>query len=166
MNFDVAFHASKIYCTQFFWGAFQISPNIRKFWLEIKWNEPFRIGPTGIFGTTFEGGSLWPVHSFRSVLPKSPFHLAKWLSPVPLFCILLAAGTITKHAVAWNGSVKPEWTVPLGTWNFRNFKAKFLLNGKRRGTGVSFSNSQYQGFLVPRDLLQKSTGEEVVHVSA
>ena len=148
-----------------FSGALSIQPNICNFWLEIKWNEPFRFGPTGIFGTTFEGGSLWPVHSFQSVRPKSPFHLTKLLSPVPLFCILLAAGTISKHAVAWNGSVKPEWTVPLVTWNFRNFKPKFLLNGKRPGTGVSFSNSPYQGLLVPRDFLQKSTGEEVVHMS-
>ena len=118
-----------------FLGRFPFSPNIRKFWTEIKWNEPFRFAPTGIFGTTFEGGSVWPVHSFKSVRPRSPFHLAKLWSPVSLFYILLAAGTISKHAVAWNGSVKPEWTVPLVTWNFRNFKPKFLLNGKRRGTG-------------------------------
>ena len=59
-----------------------------------------------------------------------PFHLTKLLPPVPLFCILLAR-TITKRAVVWVGSVQPECTVPLGTWNFRNFKPKFLLNGKR-----------------------------------
>ena len=40
-----------------------------------------------------------------------PFHLTKLLSPVPLFCILLAR-TITKRAVAWVGSVEPECTVP------------------------------------------------------
>ena len=59
-----------------------------------------------------------------------PFHLTKLLSPVPRFCILFAR-TITKQAVAWVGSVQPECTVPLGTWNFRNFKPKFLLNRKR-----------------------------------
>ena len=59
-----------------------------------------------------------------------PFHLTKLLSPVPLFCILVAR-TITKRAVAWVGSVEPECTVPLKTENFRNFKPKFLLNGKR-----------------------------------
>ena len=59
-----------------------------------------------------------------------PFHLTKLLSPVPLFCILLAR-TITKRAVAWVGSVEPECTVPLNTENFRNFKPEFLLNGKR-----------------------------------
>ena len=58
-----------------------------------------------------------------------PFHLTK-LSPVPLFCILLAR-TITKRAVAWVGSVEPECTVPLNTESFRNFKPEFLLNGKR-----------------------------------
>ena len=103
----------KFIAPNFSLGHFPFSPNIRKFWLEIKWNEPFRFGPTGIFGTAFEGGSLWPVHSFRSVQPKSPFHLTKLLCPVPLFCIPLAAGTINKHAVAWNGSVKPEWTFTL-----------------------------------------------------
>ena len=59
-----------------------------------------------------------------------PFHLTKLLSPVPLFCILLAR-TITKRVVAWVGSVEPECTVPLNTENFRNFKPEFLLNGKR-----------------------------------
>ena len=59
-----------------------------------------------------------------------PFHLTKLLSPVPLFCILLAR-TITKRAVAWVGSVEPDCTVPLNTENFRNFKPEFLLNGKR-----------------------------------
>ena len=34
---------------------FPFCPKFRKFWLEIKWNKPFRFGPTGIFGTTFEG---------------------------------------------------------------------------------------------------------------
>ena len=62
-----------------------------------------------------------------------PFHLTKLLSPVPLFCILLAR-TITKRAVAWVGSVEPECTVPLNTENFRNFKPEFLLNGKRPET--------------------------------
>ena len=59
-----------------------------------------------------------------------PFNnLTKLLSSVPLFCILFTR-TMTKHAVAWVGSVQPECTIPLGTWNFRNFKPEFLLNGK------------------------------------
>ena len=57
------------------------------------------------------------------------FHSTKLLSPVPLFRILLTR-TITKRAVAWVGSEQPECTVPLNTWNFRNFKTEFLLNGK------------------------------------
>ena len=58
------------------------------------------------------------------------FHLTKLLSPVPLFCILLTR-TISKHAVAWVGSVQPECTFPFGTWKIRNFKAEFLLDKKR-----------------------------------
>ena len=59
------------------------------------------------------------------------FHLTKLLSPVPLFCILSLTRTITKRAEDWIGSVQPECIVPLGKWNFRNFKPEFLLNGKR-----------------------------------
>ena len=68
-------------------------------------------------------------HFGRSDL-NVPFHLTKLLFPVPLFRILLTR-TITKRAMAWVGSVQPECTAPLGTWNFRNFKPEFLLNGKR-----------------------------------
>ena len=38
--------------------------------------------------------------------------------------------TITKRAVAWVGSVQPECTVPLSTWNFRNFKPEFFVEWK------------------------------------
>ena len=33
-----------------------IQPNSGNFGWYIKWNGPFRLGPTGIFGTSFEGG--------------------------------------------------------------------------------------------------------------
>ena len=64
--------------------------------------------------------------SGRNVL----FHLWKLLSSVQFICILLTT-TITKCVVAWVWSVRPECTVPLGTWNFQNFTPGFLLNGKR-----------------------------------
>ena len=89
-------------------GRFPFSPKFRKFRLEIKWKEPFQFCLTGIFGITFV-----------------PLHWTKLLSPVPLFCILLTR-TIIRRAVAWVGSVQPESTVPLGTWNFRNFKPEFF----------------------------------------
>ena len=65
-----------------------------------------------------------------------PFHLTKLLFPVPLFCILLTR-IITKHMVAWIGSVQPECTVPWSTRNFRNLKLEFLLNGKHPGLSWS-----------------------------
>ena len=40
------------------------------------------------------------------------------------------SSTTTKCAVPWLGSVEPEYTVPLCTWNFQNFKPKFFVNGK------------------------------------
>ena len=33
-------------------------------------------------------------------------------------------------AEAWVGSVQPECTLPLSTWNFQNFKPEFLFDGK------------------------------------
>ena len=40
------------------WGAFHSTQNSGNFGWYIKWNGPFRFGPTGIFGTSFEGGPL------------------------------------------------------------------------------------------------------------
>ena len=77
---------------------FTFSPKSLKFRLEMKWKGLLRFSVTGTqFGSTFV-----------------PFNLTNLLSPVPLFCILLTR-TITKRAVAWVGSVQPEYTVPLGT---------------------------------------------------
>ena len=88
----------------------------------------------GLTRPEYLGAALKVVHFDRSgYLGRSDrnvsFHSAKLLSPVPLFRILLTR-TITKRAVAWVGSEQPECTVPLNTWNFRNFKTEFLLNGK------------------------------------
>ena len=88
----------------------------------------------GLVRPEYSGPALKVVHCDRSGhFGRSdrnvPFHLPKLLSPVPLFCILLTT-TITKRAVDWVGSVQPECTVPLGTWNFRNFRWEFFLNGK------------------------------------
>ena len=88
----------------------------------------------GLVRPEYSGPALKVVHCDRSGhFGRSdrnvPFHLPKLLSPVPLFCILLTR-TITKRAVDWVGSVQPECTVPLGTWNFRNFRWEFFLNGK------------------------------------
>ena len=51
--------------------------------LVFKWNGPFWFGPTQIFWTSFEGGPLWPVWSFRSVGPKCPFPFDKIVVPSP-----------------------------------------------------------------------------------
>ena len=37
-------------------GAFHLTQKSGHFGWFIKWNRPFRFGPTGIFGTSFEGG--------------------------------------------------------------------------------------------------------------
>ena len=84
---------------------------------------------------------LWEIGRRSSHFGRSdrnvPFHLTKLFSPPPLFCVLLTS-IITKSAVAWVGSVQPEYTVPLGAWNVRNFKPEFLLNGKSPGCHSDF----------------------------
>ena len=64
-----------------FQGAFHSTQNSGNSGWFIKWNGPFRFVPTGIFGTSFEGGPQWPVWSFRSVEPKCPFPFAKIVVP-------------------------------------------------------------------------------------
>ena len=111
-------------------GSFHSTQNSRNFSWYIKWNQPFWFCPTGILGTSFEGGPLWLVWSFQLVGPKCPFPFDKIVSPpIPLFCIQLTR-TIPKRAVAWVRSVQPECTIPFGTWNFQNFKLEFSLNVK------------------------------------
>ena len=75
-----------------------------------------------------------------------PVHLTKLLFPLQLICMILFASTITKSAMAWVGSVQPECTVPLGTWNSRGFKPQFFSNGKRPFLLVPELSSELQGF--------------------
>ena len=76
----------------------------------------------------------WSGHFGRS--ENVPFHLTNCCPQYRSFV------SITKRAVAWVGSLQPECTVPLGTWNLRNFKSEFLLKGKRpwfKTTGTYFT---------------------------
>ena len=62
-------------------GPFYSTQNSGHFGWYIKCNEPFRFGPTGIFGTSFEGGPLWPVRLSRSVGQKCPVLFDKMFVP-------------------------------------------------------------------------------------
>ena len=110
--------------------AFHSTQNSWNFGWYIKWNRPFRFGPTRIFETRFEGSPLWPVRSFLSVGPKCPFPLDKIVFPSTAL-LYPAYKNNNQTRAGLIGSLQPECTVPLGTWNFRNFKPEFLLNGKR-----------------------------------
>ena len=61
--------------------AFHSTQNSGNFGWCIKWGGSFRFGPTGIFGTSFESGPLWPVRLSRSVGPKCPFPFDKFIVP-------------------------------------------------------------------------------------
>ena len=110
-------------------ARFAFNPKFREFQLvPIKWNWPFRLGPTGIFGTSFQGSPFLPclVISGRSDR-NLPFHLIKLLTPAPLFCILFTR-TITKRAVAWvpglcnrNSNVLFHWALRISEISHRNF---------------------------------------------
>ena len=113
-------------------GRFPFNSKFRKFRMVHQMERTI----SGIFGTSFEGGPLWPVQLSRSVGPKYPFPFDK--SVVPSTALLYSA---TKRAVAWVRSLQPGGTVPLGMWNFRNFKPEFLLNGKRP-TSFTYKKNQ------------------------
>ena len=125
-------------------GAFHSTQN---FGWGVKWNGPFRFGPTEIFGTSlvkvahFDRSSHFG-RSDRNV----PFHLT-----VPLFCILLTR-TITKRAVAWV-AVQSECPVPLRTRNFRNFKPELPGVGGGGGTWDSFCRVCVAGLLEPLPII-------------
>ena len=53
--------------------ALSIQPKFRKFRSETRWNGPFLLGPTQIFGTTFEGHRFDRSAHFGRV--DGPFHL-------------------------------------------------------------------------------------------
>ena len=60
------------------------------------------------------------------VRPKCPFPFNKIVVPTLVSRIQLKSKTI-KHVVAWVRSVQPEYAVPLGMWNFQNFKPDLFL---------------------------------------
>ena len=62
-------------------GTFHSTQNSGYFSWCMKWNRPFRFGPTGIFETRFEGGPLWLVRLSGSVGPKCPFPFDKIVVP-------------------------------------------------------------------------------------
>ena len=106
-------------------------PKFWKFWLEIKimeWTIPFQFNQ-----------NIWD-HFWKWSTLTSLVISVGWtkMSVIPFDKIVVPStallypglSTITKYAVPWLGSVEPKYTVPLGTWNFRNFKTNFSLNGK------------------------------------
>ena len=72
---------------------------------------------------------LWRFANFGQSDRNVPFHLTKLMCPVPLFCFLLTRTRI-KRAVAWVWTLHPECTVPMSTWNFRNFKPEYFVEWK------------------------------------
>ena len=65
-----------IMVTRFIWSPHYYRQGTFQFWnfgKKSKLNRPFWFGPTGIFGTTFEGGPLWLVQLSLLVGLKCPF---------------------------------------------------------------------------------------------
>ena len=88
----------------------------RKFWLEIKWNKPFRFGPTEYLGPPLKVGGT-----------ESPFPFDKIV--VPSTALLHPAYKNNNQRGGGLGRVCATGMYrSLGTWNFRNFKPEFSLN--------------------------------------
>ena len=104
-------------------GPFHSTQDSGHFGWYIKWNGPFRFGPTGILGTSFEGSPLRPIWSFWAVGPRGPFPFGKII--VSSTALLYPAYKNNNQTHGGLGRVQPECTVPLGKWNFRRFKWEF-----------------------------------------
>ena len=103
-------------------GTFHSTQNSRIFDWYNKWNGPFRFGSTGIFGSSFEGGPLWPVWSFRSVGPKCPFPFDKIVVPSTALLTLLTR-TITKRVAFENSRTERVEFLTFQTGIFVKWKA-------------------------------------------
>ena len=93
-------------------GAFHSTQNWNSgnFGWYIRWNKPLRFGSTGIFGTSFEGGPLWPVWSFRSVGPKCFFPFDKI---VALSTGILLKGKRLGFHFVWSTDIQPAFNIIL-----------------------------------------------------
>ena len=110
-------------------GTFHSTQNSGNFSWYIEWNGPFWFGPTWIFGTSFEGGPLWPVWSFQPVGRKCPSPFDKiMLSPVVLFWILLIKNNNQTRGGLDQvcADVSFHWACEISKISNQNF----LLNGK------------------------------------
>ena len=113
-----------------FLGALSIQPKIP----EISVGTSNGTDQFGLVRPQYSGPALKAVHFDRSGhFGRSdrniPFHLAKLLSPVQLFCILLTK-TITKHAVAWVGPVQPGMYHSIGHAKFPKFQTGIFVKWK------------------------------------
>ena len=129
-------------------GVFLFNPKFRKFWLESKSNRLFWFSFARIFDNTFEGGPLWTV----LLVSVTEMTLSIWHNCCSRYCssVPSAYEHLPKHTVAWVRSVHLECTVPLGVWNFQNFKQNFVLNGTyhearcgRHSSGVSWVDKRF-----------------------
>ena len=104
-------------------------------------------GNFGWFRPEYSGPALKVVHFDRSghfgrTDRNVPFHLTKLLFPLPLFCVLLKR-TIPKRAVAWVGSVQPEYRVPLGV-KFPKFQTGIFVELKAPHVYTTSDNFSYE----------------------
>lgn len=100
----------------------------------MEWSNSVCIGWTRIFRSSFEDGPLWLVWSFWSVGLKCPFSISQNCCPQNHSFVSCLQEQWAN--MQWLGSGLCNWnvhncTVPLGTWNLRNFKLEFLSIGKR-----------------------------------
>ena len=86
-------------------GALSIQPKILIISVfYIKWNGPFWFGPTGIFGTSFEGGSLKFIRLLRVVfssqqrLNRPAVNAVQWRHSLPENRVVILIGWLAKHS--------------------------------------------------------------------
>ena len=97
-----------------------ISSLLERFPFKPKFRQ-LRFGLTAIFGTSFEGGPLWPIRSFRSVGPKCPFSFDKIVVPsIDLLSPVYKNNNRTRGSLGWVSAI--EMNGSLGRVKFLKFQ--------------------------------------------
>ena len=128
-------------------GVCLFNPKFRKFWVESKSNRLFWFGFARIFWQ-----HLWRWSTLDCPTGMTEMTLSIWHNCCSRYCssVPSAYEHLPKHTVAWVRSVQLKCTVPLGVWNFQNFKQNFVLNGTyhearcgRHSSGVSWVDKRF-----------------------
>ena len=136
-------------------GRFPFNPKFQKFRVGTsKWNGPFQLGLTGIFGTSFEGGPLWLVWLSLSV-GRTEMSSSIWQTCCPQYTLLYPPyknNNQTHSGLGWVCATRMYHSIR--HMEFPTFQTR---------TWIEWKVSRKSGLVIPYDMVilsQSSSREE------